>query len=1462
MAYLSKSDWQRHLKSKELSSVKKTGMSDLLGDYEKAVKKGDKGAQVVALEKISDKTDEVKGKWPKLKTLTDYLDGIKKAAKVESDKIGNQLEKAAEDDELEGADSSLAESLTKLRKADQTSQQQFVLAPGKPSTGLVVRRKSLSQSHVKKAHEMRGKSGVYFTGTCFYEQGKFIFVFPQQPARGLALSIKLAARLHAGMNINVQVRGGGITLDDTQDTELDEAGEGKSASGGMAKYADASKFDGAIDRVAQMPEDRRLDAMSGLLGRIRLLKQQASSDVDLKPEERDAVVRELDLALDKARRVMNVGGQQQQQQLAATSKYPTPQDWSEWLEKCLRVDPDKRRPAIEVLRKRMADTEAAVKQDQGLSEQDRQVELQTIAEARRMVVERAREYVAAVGGARALDFGRRLRDLETEFDIARKQTAMPREVLSDIAGAILAARKTLAGGDAQASAAALDELERKLRTALAITYRKNEGEDRAQKQTAIHDTVKHGIEVFKKGSFASGTADALFRETADLKLTSGLKQLGDRFRQCEGAPTPDNLAALSREGQAFLDTISRAKGKLDPVKDADKIKALDAQAKIARKAVQRVRLLELANQMEAIGAPPWNDDQQSRMAELQVAFFFEEGAIKQDVAEFGAPQRGDDEDESANDVWWIKRVDANWGQIDPNDPDKQRKIDAATKTYIFKAQDLEATKFPGIPNNGGVAREALASNLSDMMVGSGFDVGVCPTHLVAIDSAKLGGLKDQSAPRTFGAVQLLADNKGPIATSLKADAAKLRDSVSHKNISDIAVFDLMFLNLDRHGKNLLVQEQPDGSNKLVPIDHGIGLPDADGQRLHRFRVAGEQNILMVDELRSRELLDAETRANLKKMDARAMAAELKRKQLEVEARHPETKGMVDPAEFDRMARRIEFMQAAADIMTSRQLTKAIASYSPQINAANTADLPQLARQLKVKLDAVEKGEQEVATILPMKASFPYAELQDLGWCVGMARERLGMWISENADFVGRVLKAKIRNPKAVEEVGELARRINDPALEKKLNTMPIGQQLEELREAVGSIERKRKSEALKQVPAEKNERVKLLEQLGGKQALAELSAAFPRVPLSDPAQAIMALRRWRRYQELGGEAAVKEMRRWFPGIEVGDLTDLLESLETWHEFESLGGMRTYIDVGGMGDTLAGSLDNLRALKSLRDSDQVNKTLQIDPARIDVEQRKIVDQSLRALRDLTGKILIPDKNAEQQRKVQEIEGLLRTGDVTGAQGLVERQVEVAAKQAKKEADEEKQMRGELSALNKAIVSLRESKPTVDLRPFVNAARDLDGPIGRHEFPVARKAIDRLDLDIDRVANGEASKSAKMEKEILEIGAAVARLQTEPGAAKAQLFWNQATQAHANLDLSTYNSKKSEVSKYLQAVPRMQRIERFAAEFRGEPKTKEKLEYLVRVMRGDIENLNGGAAIVTADNAMKDDWAAKLPPSVLA
>lgn len=70
----------------------------------------------------------------------------------------------------------------------------------------------------------------------------------------------------------------------------------------------------------------------------------------------------------------------------------------------------------------------------------------------------------------------------------------------------------------------------------------------------------------------------------------------------------------------------------------------------------------------------------------------------------------------------------------------------------------------------------------------------------------------------FGAISEWVESLGP-AENFSSDLFTIDD------VHKIGVLDLRLMNLDRNAQNILVTKCSDNSLRLVPIDHGLTIPD-------------------------------------------------------------------------------------------------------------------------------------------------------------------------------------------------------------------------------------------------------------------------------------------------------------------------------------------------------------------------------------------------------------------------------------------------------------------------------------------------------------------------------------------------------------------------------------------------------------------------------------------------------------
>ncbi len=171
--FLATKDWKSVLDLKDNKTIKKTGISERLDDYASAKKKDDIGKMVSALERVVEKANDVKTAQKDKKMIVDFLTKTICAAKTEQQKLAVRL-KAKDDTDEDNEDNSLGKALVKVRQLTVDTAWHFVLAPGKPSSGLVITKKPILKASIDKAFEMKGKRGPYFIGRSYFDQSTWL----------------------------------------------------------------------------------------------------------------------------------------------------------------------------------------------------------------------------------------------------------------------------------------------------------------------------------------------------------------------------------------------------------------------------------------------------------------------------------------------------------------------------------------------------------------------------------------------------------------------------------------------------------------------------------------------------------------------------------------------------------------------------------------------------------------------------------------------------------------------------------------------------------------------------------------------------------------------------------------------------------------------------------------------------------------------------------------------------------------------------------------------------------------------------------------------------------------------------------------------------------------------------------------------------------------------------------------
>ena len=1052
--YLSKKDWRSVLDKKEHKAVKKTGVSELLEEWASAQKKDELGRMVSALERIIEKAGEVKTAQKAYPLLVDFLAKMIDAAKSEERKLAPRLAQVAEDGDEEGDDSDLGKSLRKIRQLAEDKAWNFVIVPGKPSSGFVVSKKSIKKSHMDQAFEMKGKRGPFFTGRIFGEAGKYVLDLGETaPVPGLAKAAKNAALLHAEMTIKVLVRGGGVELDGDTDIDPPEDDTGLFAPRPSPETTPEqfheqriAQLKLAVDRIAQTPGGTQEGAMDGIFGAASRIRSQIEGDGELDGNQQKLLLGKLASVLSAANEVTKRG------QPDPTKAYPDDAFWEKAAEQIVRLDPSKHDEAWKRFMARLDEFTDKVDKDTALSPAQRE----QVEDVLNRAMKRAESALNLATRMHTTEIDRevekndpklfaRLEALDRKVDTIQRaglptdRTARPFQAVAALRRAFGERKLDVVRGSIDKVEQAIEQL---LKEALQTIQTKRSREDQAE----LHKNLAPAIGLIKKAAFPPGLVtdpnavrEAIKKDPLLLKLIEAgsavTKKQDDQTIGAVELAARDLLKAIARREQAGTPLPSDGESR-----------------RMANEALKRASMARMALQYETLGAPPWDDEKTDQASELQAQLFFLESALAQGVNEglpdYLAPQLDPGDEGGASGSWWIKRTEPGKSGTDPK----------ATREYIFKPAKREAAVLSGLPPGSGAPREMLAKKLDDVMAGAGFNVGVSPTTLATLDSAQLGGDMDPTEGPQLGSMQKMAPNEGPLGETFGRGDMSVAQNLDKRSFDDVAVFDMIYANLDRHSKNILVEKDPiTGKYKVIPIDHGSALPDPENLEANRGSLSSDFNVMADPNVTvSQEPLGPETLDALGRLDPDEMLRQMRQARDDMEKRHGSTKGMVDDSALEAAAARVRFIKEVGGSVPVAVLFDMLRFAARRIAECKPGDVKKLAEELKAEAARRADASKDFDGI---KEAFEQTGgnrsagiqnlLRELGWAWSLDTKSIDPWIQDNPVLVTRILKTRMPNPAAQTEMNRLlpAARKVDPQIDDKVKSMSLGHALEKVFEA-------------------------------------------------------------------------------------------------------------------------------------------------------------------------------------------------------------------------------------------------------------------------------------------------------------------------------------------------------------------------------------------------------------------------------
>ncbi len=524
------------------------------------------------------------------------------------------------------------------------------------------------------------------------------------------------------------------------------------------------------------------------------------------------------------------------------------------------------------------------------------------------------------------------------------------------------------------------------------------------------------------------------------------------------------------------------------------------KADACREVLADLRGYDMRQQLVELGDPPWQSEQALQASELKAMLDLESLPAGQRVAE---PLDGS----TASAAFWINR----------QKPGKE-----ATKSALFKPDLDRISPIEGFPSGGEPVREAMAARTGDVLTGmTMISFGIPETNIISLDCTRLpeeallramagpDGLVadkenqpqlDKSKP-LVGSVQQFISNKG----AMRNQPLEVKGKIPAQDCQKIAILDTITLNMDRHGGNLMINDES-GTPNLVPIDHGLTFPPAEARKELPERLGDKHNALL-GIASAYEPFSAEMLNSIAKIEPGKMVSALKQERGVVDAVHEGTAAKLDDEALEASRRSAMFLKLAAPVLAPAVVQIALGQNAKTLFEPGISDT-EFTKRAQTVIDAVQKNGGAYAEYFLMTSEEKLRMEEALvrnGWPEKKGSLRRD-WLLANMALALKLYRADMRNPTLEREA---------------LQTLSANELSEQLKQrSLSSIVTRIRLNR----PAPQRD-----VSFDGAQAqteLEELNATFPKLKLTpEMTTYVPQLHAWRQVKAKGGMVAVTDAVR-------------------------------------------------------------------------------------------------------------------------------------------------------------------------------------------------------------------------------------------------------------------------------------------------------------------------------------------------
>jgi hypothetical protein len=431
------------------------------------------------------------------------------------------------------------------------------------------------------------------------------------------------------------------------------------------------------------------------------------------------------------------------------------------------------------------------------------------------------------------------------------------------------------------------------------------------------------------------------------------------------------------------------------------------------------RQFALAMEMDSLGRPdqanPWNEEKEQRAGSVRAAVYFESGYQQ-------ARTLKSDAEGGQSESYWLKSSEAKEG-FDQKGRGTVT-MQANKREAIFKPAKGERVVdiMPHEKPGSGAIKEMLAGALGGLFASqTGIDLQVPETTLTSITPNALQG-EDPNGPPIVGSMQKHAG----VSKAVEDQSAGFLDKVKPKEARKIAIFDVMMMNCDRHGGNILFDDTDPDNPRLVPIDNAASMPQREDFKSSRGKFAGITDSMFggvsvqnktLGMQAAYEPFDPETIAQLQLLDPSAVSASLKRQRDSAGQLNPgfQAQDLVPDECIDLTERRMMFLKRAAKSLSPAEVQLAITVHGERLFDATNDDFNDVADDIIAQMMPMRDAYKEIFLAPPDQLANVVKTLTDNGWAEvpGSGYQSAVSFIMKDPVSALKLFKSKQVNPNPV-----------------------------------------------------------------------------------------------------------------------------------------------------------------------------------------------------------------------------------------------------------------------------------------------------------------------------------------------------------------------------------------------------------------------------------------------------------------